>query len=188
MILIGAAFVLLADAAVARPARIAIPNGLQLLIMIKTTLVAFNQANLTGNYTVLRDLAAPGFQQANTAARLGDIFRRERGKDIDISPIVLLQPQLFRAAFVDKQGLLRIEGYFPSKPDLVSFRLTFQAIAGRWRLFSLGVGTVPRSALRPPPSNSQIVAQRWGSRRVLSANEFGSGTLPSWVRGLRVPD
>ena len=36
-------------------------------------LIALDQANKTGNYTVLRDLGSPAFQ-ANTAARLGEIF------------------------------------------------------------------------------------------------------------------
>ena len=52
---------------IANPARAAspalsVPDDVQLLLMIKTTLIAFNQANITGNYTVLRDLAAPDFQ------------------------------------------------------------------------------------------------------------------------------
>ena len=47
-------------------------------ILVRTTLVALNNANLTGNYTVLRDLGAPGFRAANTAARLGALFARAR--------------------------------------------------------------------------------------------------------------
>ena len=48
----------------------AVPAPNTLTILIKNTLAALNHANLTGNYTVLRDLGAPGFSQANTAARL----------------------------------------------------------------------------------------------------------------------
>ena len=43
-----------------------------MLILVRTTLLALDQANKTGNYTVLRDLAAPGFQ-VDTAARLAEI-------------------------------------------------------------------------------------------------------------------
>jgi hypothetical protein len=52
-----------------------VPDTNQLVILIRSTLLAVNHANLTGNYTVLRELGTPGFQQSNTAARLGDIFR-----------------------------------------------------------------------------------------------------------------
>jgi hypothetical protein len=41
------------------------------LILIRQTLLALDQANKTGNYTVLRDLGSPDFQ-ANTAAGLAD--------------------------------------------------------------------------------------------------------------------
>jgi hypothetical protein len=41
---------------------------------IRSALLALDQANKTGNYTVLRELGAPGFQAANTAARLSEIF------------------------------------------------------------------------------------------------------------------
>src|SRR4051812_18904799 len=47
-------------------------NGV--LILIRSTLLALDHANRTGNYTVLRDLGAPGFYTANTAARLAEIF------------------------------------------------------------------------------------------------------------------
>jgi hypothetical protein len=45
-------------------------NGV--LILIRQTLLALDQANKTGNYTVLRDLGSPDFQ-ANTAAGLAEI-------------------------------------------------------------------------------------------------------------------
>ena len=38
------------------------PSDDKLLILINSALIALNQANATGNYTVLRDMAAPGFQ------------------------------------------------------------------------------------------------------------------------------
>jgi hypothetical protein len=47
-------------------------NGV--LILIRSSLLAVDQADKTGNYTVLRDLGAPGFQASNTAARLREIF------------------------------------------------------------------------------------------------------------------
>ncbi|WP_370157515.1 hypothetical protein [Bradyrhizobium ottawaense] len=42
----------------------------QALYLIRSTLLTLNDANRTGNYTVLRDLAAPDFQARNTAADL----------------------------------------------------------------------------------------------------------------------
>jgi len=56
-------------------------NGV--LILIRETMLALDQANKTGNYTVLRDLGSPAFQQ-NNAARLGEIFASERRDNLDL--------------------------------------------------------------------------------------------------------
>ena len=59
-------------------------NGV--LILIRSTVLELDQANKTGNYTVLRDLGAPGFQ-ANTAARLVEIFASQRRDNLDLSGV-----------------------------------------------------------------------------------------------------
>ena len=66
-------------------------NGV--LILIRETMLALDQANKTGNYTVLRDLGSPAFQQ-NNAARLGEIFASERRDNLDLSGVAVLEPQL----------------------------------------------------------------------------------------------
>lgn len=165
-----------------------VPNDLQLLMMIKTTLIAFSQANVTGNYSVLRDLAAPTFQQTNSAARLSEIFRDERNKNLDLSPVVLLRPELLRRPSVDANGMLHVEGYFPSKPQMVHFMLVFQNVAERWRLVALGVTTftpTPEVAARP---SKETVAYRGGGKPVIKADEVvqsWAGKWPSWSVGLR---
>src|SRR5258708_22453886 len=57
-----------------RPAQID-RNGV--IMLIRSSLLALDQANKTGNYTVLRDIGAPGFQ-SNTAAMLGHIVAKLR--------------------------------------------------------------------------------------------------------------
>src|SRR5262245_26287516 len=42
--------------------------------LVRSALLTLNDANRCGNYTVLRDLAAPDFQARNTAADLARIF------------------------------------------------------------------------------------------------------------------
>ena len=62
------------------------------LILIRSTLIALDHANRTGNYTVLRDLGAPGFQTANTAARLSEIFANLRAQNADLSGVAVIEP------------------------------------------------------------------------------------------------
>ena len=90
----------------------AIPSPIELLNLIRTTLLALNQANLTGNYTVLRDLGAPDFQRSNNASVLADTFRDLRVRRIDLSPVATINPKLVREPSIDAKGLLRLTGFF----------------------------------------------------------------------------
>ncbi len=123
------------------PQLLPMPNDDRLLLMIMSSMMALNQANLTGNYTVLRDLAAPGFQQVNSPERLSQLFAKLRGRNIDLTPILLFQPKLYRKPEMNNAGMLRITGFFPTAPERVNFDLIFQPVEGKWRLFGLGVDT-----------------------------------------------
>jgi hypothetical protein len=118
------------------------------LILIRSILTALDQANKTGNYTVLRDLGAPGFQAANSAARLAEIFAVQRGQNLDLSGILVLEPQLTMLPQTDPGGMMRMAGFFPSVPLQVNFELAFMPVEGRWRIFgiSLNVGSSSPSA------------------------------------------
>ncbi len=66
-----------------------IPSSDQLIILINSALMALNQANATGNYTVLRDMAAPGLRRANSPERLAQAFADLRSRKLDLSPVIL---------------------------------------------------------------------------------------------------
>jgi hypothetical protein len=122
-----------------------VPDANKLAILIHTSLIALNQANLTGNYSVLRDLAAPGFQQANSPAKLAEIFSQLRRQGLDLSPTVLFTPKLVRHPAVDERGLLTLSGFFDTQPQRVEFDLLFQPVGGDWRLFGIRATTAPAS-------------------------------------------
>jgi hypothetical protein len=111
-------------------------NGV--LILIRSTLLALDQANKTGNYTVLRDIGAPGFQ-TNTAARLGEIFAKLRNDNLDLSGVAVIDPQLSLLPQIEANGLMRMSGFFPSVPSQVNFELMYAPVSGQWRLFGISV-------------------------------------------------
>ena len=129
-------------------------NGV--LILIRETLIALDQANKTGNYTVLRDLGSPAFQ-ANTSAKLAEIFAPERRDNLDLSGVAVLEPQLSLLPQIEANGLLHMTGFFPSAPQQVNFDVAFAPVNGQWKLFGISVGlahTGP-SAPEPPPPPAQ---------------------------------
>jgi hypothetical protein len=130
-----------------------VPEGQALSILIRRTLLTLNDANLTGNYTVMRDLAAPGFQSANDPAKLAGIFTKLRAAKIDMAPIMYFDPKLVRPAEINDNGMLRVSGFIPTRPQQVNFDMLFQKVAGRWRLFGIAVNTTaaqPQAATLAP--------------------------------------
>jgi hypothetical protein len=123
-------------------------NGV--LILIRSTLRALDQANKTGNYTVLRDLGAPGFQ-VNTAARLAEIFADQRRNNLDLSGVAAIDPQLSLLPQIEANGFMRLAGFFPSIPRPVNFEMIFAPVDGQWRLFGLSVSLGQSGSAAPPP-------------------------------------
>jgi hypothetical protein len=123
-------------------------NGV--IILIRSSLIALDQANKTGNCTVLRDLGAPNFQATNTAARLGDIFAGLRRDKVDLSGVAALDPQLTLLPQIEPNGLMHMTGFFPSVPAQVRFELAYAPVDGQWKLFGISVG-LGQSGPAPAP-------------------------------------
>ena len=113
----------------------------QALYLIRSTLLTLNDANRSGNYTVLHDLAAPSFQAKNSAADLSQIFADLRNRHIDLFAVALLAPRLSAPPHLEKNGMLRLTGEFPTRPLRIRFDLLFQDIAKQWKLFGISVAT-----------------------------------------------
>lgn len=148
------AVLLLCTGAVAEPQSAPKPANIDrngVLILVRSTLLALDQANKTGNYTVLRDLGAPGFQAANTAARLSEVFASQRNDRLDLSGVSVIDPQLSLLPQIEANGMMRMAGFFPSVPSQVNFELLFAPVDGQWRLFGLSVNVGPSGPVAPAP-------------------------------------
>jgi hypothetical protein len=132
--------------------RLPMPNDDVLLMLIESSVISLNHANITGNYAVLREMGAPEFQRANSAERLAQIFAQLRGRQLDLSPILIVQPKLFRKPEMNADGMIRVTGFFPTSPERVNFDLIFQPVNSRWRLYGIAVEPSPPPAAARQPS------------------------------------
>lgn len=123
------------------------PGAEQIVILIRTAVLTLNDALQTGNFTVLRDVGAPGFRESNSAARLSQVFSNLAQQGFDLSAVATMAPQLAEPPAIDpKTSMLHIKGWFPGQPLQIDFELLFQPVAGRWRLFGISVNpTVPKA-------------------------------------------
>lgn len=117
--------------------------------LVWSTLAAVDHGNVTGNYSVLRDLGAPGFQANNNAATLAGVFQTVRTQRIDLSNTLLLSPTYDFAPTIVQGGLLRARGRFAMRPTAIGFDLLFANIAGRWQLFGVAVVPLPMPTSQP---------------------------------------
>ena len=116
-------------------------------ILIRRTLLTLNDANLSGNYSILRQLAAPSFQQAHSTAKLSQAFADLRNRKIDMAALVNFTPELVRKPKLDKNGRLRLTGFVPTRPHQINFDLLFEKQRKRWRLFAISVKvSAPKTA------------------------------------------
>jgi hypothetical protein len=136
----------------------AMPDPYKMNMLIRTTLIALNQANQTGNYSVLRDLGTPQFQAMNTDASLAMNFSTLRQRNLDLSPVVFFDPKLIRPAAVQPNGVLRLTGFIDSKPERILFDLGFEATQGQWRLAAVIVD------MKPAPPDQPAAADASGTK------------------------
>lgn len=109
-----------------------IPDHAAQVMLIRNTVVALNHANITGNYTVVRDLASERFRQRHTAGDLATTFTNLRQQKLDLSPVLLFEPTLTQVPGTDQYGRLHLVGYFPTRPLAVRFALVFQNVPAGW--------------------------------------------------------
>ncbi len=143
----------LAQQAAAPPSPVAssvpIPGELELAKMIWSTMAAVDHANRAGNYSVLRDLSAPGFQINNDAAKLTQIFASLRSSGIDLSNTLLLAPTYRGQPRMVQPDILQVQGYFGLRPTAIAFDLYYQWVQGRWRLFGVSINPAQIAAVQP---------------------------------------
>jgi len=121
------------------------------VILIKNALLAVNQGNLTGNYTVLRDLSSPAFREKNSAADLAAIFQGVRQQKFDLSPIVVMEPALSEPRLT-AEGQLALDGFFAFPQMRVNFQLLFvKAGNGGWLIHGVSLNAAPETAAISAP-------------------------------------
>ena len=109
--------------------------------VIKSSLMTFNDANLSGNYSVLNALGSKPFRESLSADKLKDAFKGFRDKEIDLSAIVLAEPKSTKPTKIDSDGVMYTEGYFDTPKMRVNYSLKHLLSDGKWKLLGITVRT-----------------------------------------------
>ncbi len=116
-----------------------VPSAQALEALVKASLLTFNDANVTGNYSVLHARLSKPFRDQFPVERLKQAFSEFNKKSIDLEVIAALKPTYDPAPRVDDDGKLLVKGYFPTEPLYVYFILDFIPSDGEWKLIRINV-------------------------------------------------
>jgi hypothetical protein len=122
----------------AQPAE-TVPDAAGQEVLIKTALLTFNDANVTGNYDVLHARMSKPFREQFTPARMKQTFRSFSEQKIDFDVIAARPPVATAEARIDARGLLQLRGFFDTRPNRVSYELDFIPSEGEWKPIRLNV-------------------------------------------------
>jgi len=125
---------------VAGPARADdVPDAAAQEVLVKSTLLTLNDANVTGDYAVLHARLSKPFREQFDAAKLQDVFRSFAAKGVDIK-IIVAKPLVEDAdAAIDDNGVLRLRGHFETAPKQVKYQLGFIPSEGEWKPVAIKV-------------------------------------------------
>lgn len=108
-------------------------------VLIKSTLMTFNDANVTGDYTVLHAKLSKPFRDQFSAERLKEVFKVFADKKIDFDIVVAKKPIPSKDAQVSDRGVLALSGYFDTTPSNVIYDLEYIMSDGEWKPIKINV-------------------------------------------------
>ena len=108
-------------------------------MLIKASLLSFNDANVTGNYAVFHAKLSKPFRDQFSPEKLAEIFREFRDKRIDFDIIAAKKPIGTEEPKIADNGILSIKGYFETTPSRVNYDLAFIMSDGEWKLIKVNV-------------------------------------------------
>lgn len=125
-------------------------ENVTLIVLIKSTIMALQHANQTGNYSVLRDMGSPVFRERFDQAALTAAFASLRSRQVNLAPVLFLAPNLTKQPEMTSGNELHIVGNFPTQPQQIQFELLFLNLDGAWRLNGISVDAVSIQAMATP--------------------------------------
>lgn len=131
-----------------------IPPVAGLIVLIKSSLIALNQANQTGNYQVLYALGSDNLRAQTNPQSLAQSFAPFRERRIDLNSVIFMDPQLARQPAIEG-GRLHLVGSFPTTPLRIAFDFWFEPSQGQWKFIQLNTSLVPANQGQAQPQPPQ---------------------------------
>jgi hypothetical protein len=121
-----------------------VPPDKELKAQVFDSLFAFNQAVLKKDFSKFhQERLAAEFRKQFPLEKFSAAFQVFIDKGYDISNIAKSEPVFDGAPAIDSDGLLVVKGHYPTRPNKVTFKLTYLQEGSAWKLMGINVQAIP---------------------------------------------
>jgi hypothetical protein len=122
-----------------------VPSQAELKTLTRDSMRAFSKAVEAQDFTAFHKQISQLWREQITPAKLKSIFATFLEQQIDLSPVTKLEPVFDEAAKIDSDGVLVVQGHYPTRPSAVQFRLKYVNEKSSWKLVGIKVDVKPTS-------------------------------------------
>ena len=121
-----------------------VPSNDKLQNLAKTSVLDFNDAVQSGDFSDFHDTLSKPFQKEASADKLAGVFHEFVEAGVNLKEVKGLdakfttKPAIVRSAGYD---MLTLEGYYPTTPRKTNFKLKYINEDGDWKLSSININT-----------------------------------------------
>lgn len=116
-----------------------IPDDDEQDVLIRTTLLTFNDANMTSNYAVMLARASKQFQSQFTVDKMATAFEVFRKNKLFFEEVATADYDSSEKAKIDNEGALVLVGVFKTDDMQVKYNLRFVQNDNVWKMIGLNV-------------------------------------------------
>ena len=121
-----------------------LPPDKELKALVFDSLFAFNKAVQEKSFAQFHEeRLSPQFQKQFPLEKFTAAFQAFIDKGYDISNIAKSEPVFDTPPAIDSDGLLVLKGHYPTKPNKVTFKLTYVYESSAWKLMGINVQAIP---------------------------------------------
>ena len=120
------------------------PPDKELKALVFDSLFAFNKAVQDKNFAKFHEeRLSPIFRKQFPLEKFTAAFQVFIDKGYDISNIAKSEPVFDTPPAIDNDGLLVLKGHYPTRPNKVTFKLTYINESSSWKLLGINVQALP---------------------------------------------
>jgi len=117
-----------------------VPDGQKLTELVNSSVSSFGRGVKKKDFSTFYEETATIWQKQTSPEELREAFKDFFNKHLDLaSAIKELQPVFNKTAKIDSNGVLLVQGYYPTTPNRILFKLKYVDEDGDWKLVGIDV-------------------------------------------------